>query len=59
MRHNHDLSTYVEFVDVVKVFDNFYHALMLQIMKKYGPPPKLRSSIVRMYQDLKVVIKIG
>ena len=32
---------------------------MLQFLKKYGAPPKLRSSIARMYQDLKVVIKIG
>ena len=32
---------------------------MLQILKKYGAPPKLCSSIARMYQDLKVVPKIG
>ena len=32
---------------------------MLQILKKYGPPPKIRSYIARMYQDLKVVLKIG
>ena len=32
---------------------------MLQILKKYGDPPKLCSSIAIMYQDLKVVLKIG
>ena len=32
---------------------------MLQILKKYGAPPKIHSSIARMYQDLKVVLKIG
>ena len=32
---------------------------MLQILKKYGAPPNLRSSIAIMYQDLKVVLKIG
>ena len=58
-RHNHNLPTYVAFVDLVKAFDTVDHTLMLQILKKYGAPPKLRSSIARMYQDLKVVLKIG
>ena len=58
-RHNHYLSTYVTFVDLVKSFDTVDHTLMLHILKKYGAPPKLHSSIARMYQDLKVVLKIG
>ena len=58
-RYNHDLPTYVAFVDLVKAFDTVDHTLMLQILKNYGAPPKLRSSIARMYQDLKAVIKIG
>ena len=58
-RHNHDLPTYVAFVDLFKAFDTVYHTLMIQILKKYGAPPKLRSSMARMYQDLKVVLKIG
>ena len=32
---------------------------MLQILEKYGAPTKLCSSITRMYQELKVVLKIG
>ena len=58
-RHNHNLPTYVPFVDLVKAFDTVDHNLILQILKKYGAPPKLLSSIARMYQDLKVVLKIG
>ena len=58
-RHNHDLLTYVAFVELIKAFDTVDHALMLQILKKYGAPPRLRSSIARMYHDLKVVLKIG
>ena len=58
-RHNHDLPTYVAFADLVKAFDTVDHTLMLQILKKYGAPPKLRSSVARMYQDLKVVLNIG
>ena len=57
-RHNHNLPTYVVFEDLVKAFYTVYHTLMLQILKKYGAPPKLRSNIARMYQDLKVVLKI-
>ena len=52
------MPTYVEFVDLVKAFDTVDHNLMLHILKKYGGPPKLRSSIAIMYQDLKVVLKI-
>ena len=58
-RNNYDLPTYVAFVDLVKAFDTVDHTLMLHILKNYGAPPKLCSSIARMYQDLKVVIKIG
>ena len=46
-------------MELVKAFDTVDHDLMLQILKKYSAPPKLRSSIARMYQDLKVVLKIG
>ena len=46
-------------MDLVKAFDTVDHTLMLQILKEYGAPPKLRSPIAIMYQDLKVVLKIG
>ena len=58
-RNNNDLPSYVAFVDLVKAFDTVDHTLMIHILKKYGASPKLRSSITRMYQDLKVVLKIG
>ena len=58
-RHNHYLPTYVAFVDLVKEFDTVDHTLMLQILKKCGAHPKLHSYIATMYQDLKVVLKIG
>ena len=58
-KNNHDLPTCVAFVDLVKAFDTVDHTLMLHILKKYGAPPKLRSSIARMYQDLKFVLNIG
>ena len=58
-RHNHNLPSYAAFVDLVKDFDTVNHSMMLKIQEWYGAPPKLRSAIARMYQDLKIVQKIG
>ena len=58
-QHNHNLPSYAEFVDLVKAFETVNHGMMLKILERYGAPPKLRSAISRMYQDLKVVLKIG
>ena len=58
-RHNHSLPSYAAFVDLVKAFDTVKHDTMLKILECYDAPPKLRSAIYRMYQDLKVVLKIG
>ena len=33
--------------------------MMLKILERYNTPPKLRSAISRMHQDLKFVLKIG
>ena len=33
--------------------------MMIEILKRYGAPPKLRSAITRMYADLKIILKIG
>ena len=59
IRHNHNIPTYEEFFDIVKVFDTVNHDLLIDILERYGAPPKPCSSITRMYTDLKVVLKIG
>ena len=58
-RHDHNLPCYVAFVDLVKAFDTVNLVTMFKILERYGASPKLRSAISRMYQDLKVVLKIG
>ena len=58
-RHNHNLPCYVAFVDLAKAFDTVNHIMMLKILERYGAPPQLCNVIKRMYQDLKVVLKIG
>ena len=58
-RHNHNLPTFVAFVDLVKAFNTVDYGMMIVILKRYGALPKIRSSIARMYADLKIVFKIG
>ena len=58
-RHNHNLPSYAEFFDLVKAFNTVNHDMMLKILKRYGAPPKLHSAISRIYQDFKIVLKIG
>ena len=47
------------FADLVKTFDNSNHKLMVEILKKYGFPPKLCSVIRRMYTDNNVRLIMG
>jgi hypothetical protein len=58
MRKNHNLPTYVGFVDLVKAYNTANHDLLLNILKQYGAPPRFVAAIERIYQDLIVVLKI-
>ena len=58
-RHNHNLPTFVAFVDLVKAFNTVDHKLLVKVLERYGAPPKLKSAIARMYTDLKIVLKMG
>ena len=58
-RHNHNLSSYVAFADMVKAFDTVNHQMMLKMLRQYGTPPKLYLEIARMCFDLKVLLSIG
>ena len=58
-RHKHNLPTYVAFVDLVNIFDTVSHIMMLKILERYGTPPKLCFAISWMYDELKILLKIG
>ena len=58
-RRQHGLPTHVAFIDLVKAYDTASHELLLQVLEKYGAPPKLIDVVRRLYTDLKVVLKIG
>mmetsp|Transcript_5579 Transcript_5579/g.11727 ORF Transcript_5579/g.11727 Transcript_5579/m.11727 type:complete len:98 (+) Transcript_5579:168-461(+) len=47
LRRNHNLPTWVHFVDLIKAFDISNHALMDKLLEKYGCHPALRSKIAR------------
>ena len=59
LRHSHNLPTWVCFADLVKAFDTSNHKLLIEILKRYGCPPKLCSAIKRMYDDSVVRLIIG
>jgi hypothetical protein len=55
---NHDLATYVGFVDLVKAYDTANHALLLRILERYGAPPKFVAVIQMIYTNNICVLKI-
>ena len=57
-RRNHNLATYVGFVDLVKAYDTANHALLLHILERYGAPPKFVAAIQTIYTDNICVLKI-
>ena len=43
LRHNHNLPTWVAFVDLVKAFGTSNHALIFAKLGKHGAPPRIFS----------------
>ena len=58
-RKEHDLESWVVFVDLVKAFDNIHHKLLFELLKKYGIPIYLIKVIEKLYNDFKIEIKAG
>ena len=57
-RHNHDLTSYVSFVDLVKAYDTANHALLINILRKYGALPKFTTAVETIYRNNTCVLKI-
>ncbi len=57
-RHNHDLASYVGFVDLVKAYNTANHVLLIDILCKYGAPPKFTTAIKTIYHNNTCVLKI-
>jgi hypothetical protein len=57
-QQNHDLTSYVGFVDLVKAYDTANCNLLLRILKRYGAPPKFVAAIQMTYTNNFCVLKI-
>ncbi len=44
-RCNHDLPSFVGFVDLVKAYDTANHELLLILLERYGAPPKFVAAV--------------
>jgi hypothetical protein len=57
-QHNHDLTLYVDFVNLVKAYDTANHKLLIDILHWYGVPPKFATAIKTIYRNNTCVLKI-
>ena len=57
-RHNHDFASYVGFDDLVKAYDTANQVLLIDILRKYGAPPKFTMAIETIYQNNTCFLKI-
>jgi hypothetical protein len=56
MRKNHNLASYIGFVNLVKAYDTANHDLLLDILERYGAPPKFVAAIEKCHQNLIFVL---
>jgi hypothetical protein len=57
-QRNHNLGSYVGFVDLVKAYDTANHKLLFGLLEKYAPPPTFVAMIRKIYTSNVVVLKI-
>ena len=55
---NHDLPSYIGFINLVKAYNTAYHTLLLRILEQYSAPPKFVAAIETIYRDNIAVLKI-
>jgi hypothetical protein len=53
-----DTTTTLPFVDLVKAYDTVNHVLLIDILHKYGAPPKFTTAIETIYQNNTCILKI-
>ncbi len=58
MQRNHDLTSYVVFVDLVKAYDTANRNLLLRILECYSAPPKFVAANQTTYTDNVCILKV-
>jgi hypothetical protein len=57
-QHNHDLPSYVGFINLVKAYNTANHALLIDILHCYGAPLKFTTAIKTIYRNNTCILKI-
>jgi len=57
--HEHQYGVHLLFIDLVKAYDTVNRELLWKIMARYGVPQSLISVIQKLYQDVKIDLRIG
>jgi len=58
-RHEHGQETYCYFLDLVKAFDTVPRAALLEVLAKFGIPPRMVKVIENMYSNCTVTVDVG
>jgi hypothetical protein len=58
-RKEHNQSTWVLFIDLVKAFDSVPREALFLILRRYGLPDHFVNIIIRLHSDAKLIMKFG
>jgi hypothetical protein len=58
-RKEHNLQTWVLFVDLVKAFDTVPRDALFAVLRRYGLPNHFVNVIIRLHKNAKIKVKIG
>ena len=58
-RQEHNLETYVAFVDLEKAFDSVPRAALFKVLRRYGLPDHFINIVIRLHADAVVSYKMG
>ena len=57
-RQEHNLETYVSFVDLVKAFDSVPRAALFKVLRRYGLPDHFINLVIRLHADAVVTRRL-
>ena len=58
-RREHDLETFIIFIDLVKAYDSIKHEIISIALKKMGALDKFIQWVEKLYGDFNVILKVG
>ena len=58
-RKEHNMDSWILFVDLVKAFDSVPRAALFAVLRRFGLPDHFINLVIRLHKDAKVKVKIG